>query len=147
MYLMITLKLLSYFSLYVWNSAFLPLSSFTMFTYAMELFGWILICPFMIFILYLLTAISFNSCESDEKLSTLAIRMGGSLTVFSIHFGAYVVELFLKSFEGVGNRHRFTWLMPVHFGCFRGIRYYVITLYVIITRRNNNVRSDFSFYR
>jgi len=61
---------------------FLLLSSFTMFTYAMELFGWILICSFMIFISYLSMATFFNSCENDEKLSILATKMDGGLAIF-----------------------------------------------------------------
>jgi len=76
-----SLKLLSCFGLYVWNSTFLLISSFTMFMCAMH-YGGILICLFMTFISYSPVAISFNSCESDEKLS-VAKKMGRGLTIFS----------------------------------------------------------------
>jgi len=72
------LKLLSCFSLYVWNSVFFSL---TMFIYAMELFGWILICSFLIFISYLSVAISYSFCDNDGKL--LTTKMGRGLVVFS----------------------------------------------------------------
>jgi len=61
----------------------LALSSFTMFTHAMEVFGRILVCSFMFFILYSSAAISFNSCESDEKLLILSRKVDGRLSVFS----------------------------------------------------------------
>jgi len=67
MYLRTTLKgkLLYSFGLYVYNSIFLLFNSFIMFMYAMELFGWILICSFMIFISY--SEATFFSCYDNDK--------------------------------------------------------------------------------
>jgi len=71
----------------------------------------------MIFISYSPTVISFNSCESEEKLSSNSNNENG--WVFSYlsypNIDARVVKLFLKSFGGVSNRHRFAWLASVHF--------------------------------
>jgi len=51
----------------------------------MELFHWILICSFMIFISYSPIASVFNSCERDAKLSILVTKMDEDLATFSIH--------------------------------------------------------------
>jgi len=81
----------------------------------------------MIFISYSLAAISFNSCENDEKLSTLATIYGAKiyggylfnsyLSYLSYHVGAHIIELLLKSLEEV-SRHG--WYLFI-FGCSRGV--------------------------
>jgi len=112
------LKLLSYFGLYVWNSVFLLYNSFIMFTYAMELFRWILICSFMIFISYLLVATSFSSCN-NEKLLILVTKMGGSLIVFSLMLLFLLSSFFSSSSkELIVGMDLFRYLF---IGCLRGI--------------------------
>jgi len=76
-----TLKLFYCFGLYVCSFVFLLFNFFTMFTYAMELFGWILICSFMIFISYLSEAFFFSFCDNNKKLLIIATKISGSLSV------------------------------------------------------------------
>jgi len=95
----------------------------TMFTYAMQLYGWILICLFITFISYSPAAISFNSCESDEKLS-LAKRMDGDLAIFSKD----ITLVFTPSSSSSSPSKELIidtgllgwWLLDI-FGCFRGV--------------------------
>jgi hypothetical protein len=82
----------------------------------------ILICSFMIFILYSRASISFNSCESDEKLSILVRKMCGGLAILPI----LTVILALSSSSSSSSKElvRSTSLLRWYlfiFGCFRNV--------------------------
>jgi len=106
--LRITLKLLSCFDLYVtfYICVFLLSNSFIMFTYAMKLFDWILICSFMIFISYSLRRLPLVVVITMKNYWFWQQRGWGFNCIFHSYV-VLVIELLLESLEGIGCGHGF----------------------------------------